>query len=114
VSAGPDISHDAEPEAYGAAMALCHGYPPACSDAGECAKEGFCFGREGAGYAKARRIISAALEKESDIFVRGWLKVALDAMEHRGFTGALKDAMLLVEINRRVRAAYGRERGGRK
>jgi hypothetical protein len=114
MSARPDISHDAGPEAYGAAMALCQGYPPECSDAGECAKDDFCFGREGDGYAKAKRIISAALEKESDIFVRGWLKVALDAMEHRGFAGALKDAMLLVEINRRVRAAYGRERGGRK
>lgn len=114
MSVRPDISHDAEPEAFGEAILRCQGFAPDCSYTGECAKDGFCFGREGQGLAKAKRIIASSLEKEPDVFVRGWLKVALDAMEHRRFIGELKDAMLYCEINRRVRAAYGREKGGKK
>lgn len=104
----PSLAHDADPEAYADAMVLCQGYAPACSDAGECAHEGRCFGNSGRGFGKARRAIVSLIEKESDVHVRVWLKLALDALDHNQFLerGAL-DAWRYTQISKKVREEYG-------
>jgi hypothetical protein len=103
----PSLAHDASPEAYGDAMILCQGYAPSCSDAGECAHDGRCFSGSGRGFGAARKRIAKMIEDESDVFVRSWLKTALDALDQHQFMerGAL-DAMRYLQINKRVRALY--------
>lgn len=103
----PSLAHDAEPEAYAEAMMRCQSYAPACSDLGECALDGWCFGRDAAGFKEARRQVVELAEAETNVFTRAWLKVALDALENHRFTGeSAIDALKLVAINQQVRKQY--------
>ncbi len=107
----PSLAADASPDAYAAAMVMCQGYPPSCSDCCECQWEGFCFGRSGIGYKDARQDIVKLIEdtEHRDVFVRSWLRLALDALDHHQFLarGAF-DALKLVAISKRVREEYER------
>lgn len=89
-------------------MVMCQGYAPACSDAGECLYEGHCFSNSGQGFAAARRKVKSLIDESESVFVRSWLKLALDALDHHQFLarGAL-DAMRVVAINKKVREEYG-------
>lgn len=102
------MSHDASPEAYAEAMLRCQQWAPACSDTGECELEGWCFGRDGCGFAKARKEINRLIDNERNIFARSWLKVALDAIDHNRFMASRTlDALKVIAITKRVRAEYG-------
>jgi len=106
----PSLKHDASPEEYAAAMVRCQMYAPACSDAGECGLDGWCFGRDGAGFKEARRLVKKLVDAEDNIFTRSWLKLALDALDHHQFQGRRAfDALRLIAINREVRKQYGFE-----
>lgn len=103
----PSLAHDASPEAYAKAMIACAGYAPRCSDAGECERGGACFTSSGAGFVRARRAIDRLVEREADVSVRSWLRVALDALDHHRFDMRVRDALRYMEISRRIRAEYG-------
>lgn len=105
------FAHDSQDhDAYAAAMIACQGYAPACSDAGECQHDGVCFSSSGRGFRAAHRAISDLIDKRTDVYTRSWLKVALDALDQEKFIqrGAL-DALVYVQINKRVRREYGRD-----
>jgi hypothetical protein len=103
----PSLAHDADDDAYAEAMVKCQGYAPACSDAGECLHEGACFTRDGVGFAAARKKIKLLVEKEPDVYIRCWLKLALDAIDDNRFhEKKCIDAMRYLTIQKRVRAAY--------
>jgi hypothetical protein len=103
----PSLAEDASPEAYAAAMVKCQGYAPACSDARECLNEGACFTRDGMGYKGAVTMLRRLIDETPDLWTRSWLKVALDALEHRQFCcGRAIDALKLVAINKAVRKQY--------
>lgn len=82
----PSMKHDACPEAYGEAMVRCQGYPPACSQHGECLADNWCFRSDATGLKKARKTIEDAILAEGDIYARGWLKGALDALDDKRFS----------------------------
>ena len=104
----PSLAHDAEPEAYAEAMVKCQGYAPSCSDAGECAHDGICFSGSGRGFGAARRAVAELIRKETDVFTRSWLKLALDALDHDQFLGrGAIDALKVIAINKAVRDQYG-------
>lgn len=89
-------------------MVMCQGDAPSCSWFGECEKDGWCFGRDGSGFKAARRKIAKAIEGESSVFVRSWLKLALDALDqHQFLSGRALNAMRYVQINKAVRKQYG-------
>lgn len=104
----PSLAFDSDPEAYANAMMACHGYAPACSDAGECLHDGDCFSSSGLGFKSARKRISDLIEDAPDVYARSWLRLALDALDHHQFMmrGAL-DALKVVAINKAVREQYG-------
>lgn len=110
-AAPPSLHADASPEAFGAAMALCQMYAPACSDAGGCQMDGWCFGRDGTAF----RTVHAAVQKEIDrswrpTYERAWWRVALEALTHHQWIGSRAiNALQAVAINRRVRAEYAAE-----
>jgi hypothetical protein len=104
----PSLAEDASPEAFAEAMMRCQIYAPACSDHRECGLDGWCFGRDGQGFAKARRQISKLIDDESNIFTRSFLKLAMDAIDHHRFIGQRSmDALRLIAINKEVRRQYG-------
>ena len=107
----PSLAHDASDEAYAEAMVRCQGFPPACSESGQCEYDGVCFGASGRGFKTARAAIEEMIALERDVHVRSWLKLALDALDQNQFLerGSL-DAMRYVTIQKRVRRMYG-ERG---
>lgn len=104
----PSLAEDACDEAYAQAMVDCQGYAPACSGAQECLYDGFCFKRDGYGFAEARKIIRDAINRAPSVYTRSWLKLGLDALDHHQFLarGAF-DALRLVAINKAVRREYG-------
>lgn len=105
----PSFAENASPEAFAEAMIRCQMYAPACSDAGECALENYCFGRDGQGFARARKELEKARETFSgDVYARVWVKLAIDALDHHRFLGAKgMDALKYVAIHKRVREEYG-------
>lgn len=104
----PSLAEDASDEAFAEAMVRCQMYAPDCSYAHECRMDGYCFGREGQGFAAARKAVRALVEAEDNVFTRSWLKVALDALEQEHFiSGRTIDALRLISINKAVRRQYG-------
>lgn len=104
----PSLAENATPDEYAEAMVRCQSYAPACSDAQECILEGWCFGRDGQGFKRANTALKALLDAEKDVFVRSWLKLAYDALEHHRFSGhKAMDALKLIAIHRTVRREYG-------
>ena len=88
-------------------MVACQGYAPACSDAHECFDGGQCFGRDGKGFASAKKKLMAMIDNEGELFTRSWLKIALDALEHHHFqTARSLDARKIIAINQKVRSLY--------
>lgn len=78
----PSLAEDATPEAFADAMLLCQGYAPACSDAHECVREGWCFSDDAKGYKAAHEKLEAAIASEPDVHARTWLAMARNAMQH--------------------------------
>lgn len=77
----PNLAHDASPDAYGAAMVLCQGYAPACSDAGECNHGGLCFGSSHKGYRLAHAALKKLRNETTDPHAAAWLSLALSGIE---------------------------------
>lgn len=103
----PSLAPDASPEAFAEAMVKCQLYAPACSDAEACQLDGWCFGNDGNGFRTARRVIADLIAEERNVFVRSWLKMALDALDHHKFLeNRAIDALKLIRINREVRSRY--------
>ena len=97
---------DALPEDFAEAMVKCQGYAPACSDEGECWMDGWCFGNDGTAFHAVRRRIEAHLSGRN-VYERGWIKVALDALDHHRLIGSRTlDALKLTAINKRIRREY--------
>lgn len=107
MSSRPSLAEDATPDQFATAMVRCQCYAPTCSDLHACQLDGWCFGRDGQGFATARRCLSSLVEKECDVFIRSWLRIALDALDQHRFTQHRSfDALKFAAISKRIRAEY--------
>lgn len=61
------FSEHASCDAFAAAMVACQGYAPACSDAGDCLREGECFERDHFGFAACLIERLADLERRPSV-----------------------------------------------